>query len=115
MSREQFKLYKSIIREIRDDIFSEIKKIDTFNATKATQIMCRVWSTRGIIDNVYKHIHEAYFDAHCIDMREFNALEKYLDRLSDYIWSEFYDKAAERDRDAQALYFKNRIMEGGEN
>lgn len=106
MSTDAYKRYKNCIRDIKVDLIKEVESADNFVATRSSIIMCRVWTCRGIIENVKHQINTAYFDLHCITQNEYRILEKYMDKLSDYIWSEFYDKASEQDRKLQTLKYQ---------
>lgn len=106
MSTDAYKRYKNHIRNVKVDLIKELESADNFVATRSSIIMCRVWTCRGIIENVKNQIYDAYFDRHCITQDEYRILEKYMDKLSDYIWSEFYDKASEQDRKLQTLKYQ---------
>lgn len=101
-----YESYKSRIRFMKVELLRELENADNFLATRSSIIMCRVWSCRGIIENVRNQIHAAYFESHSITQNEYRVLEKYMDKLSDYIWSEFYDKASEQDRKLQTLSYQ---------
>lgn len=106
MRTDAYKRYKNCIRDIKVDLLKELESADNFVATRSSIIMCRVWSCRGIIENIRNQIHYAYFELHNITQNEYRVLEKYIDKLSDYIWSEFYDKASEQDRKLQTLKYQ---------
>ena len=106
MRTDTFKRYKTYIRNIKDDLIEELKSADNYSATRSSIIMCRVWTCRGIIEGVNNNIHTAYFELHSITQNEYRVLEKYMDMLSDFIWSEFYDKASEQDRKLQTLKYQ---------
>ena len=106
MRTHAYDAYKSYIRDVKVDLLKELDSADNFVSTRSSIIMCRVWSCKGIIENVKKQIRTAYFDKHSITQDEYRILEKYMDKLSDYIWSEFYDKASEQDRKLQTLKYQ---------
>lgn len=106
MRTDVYKRYKNYIRSIKSDLIEDLKSADNFSATRSSIIMCRVWSCKGVIENVKNQIHYAYFERNSITKEEYRVLEKYMDILSDYFWSKFYDKASEQDRKLQTLSYQ---------
>ena len=106
MRSVSFKNYKKYIRSWRNEILEEIKSADNYSSTRSSIIMCRVWTCRGMIENVNKNIYAAYFENNSMTQMEYRTLEKYMDMFSDFVWSEFYDKASEQDRKLQTLKYQ---------
>lgn len=62
----------------------------------ATEIMCATWYIRGQLEKMQDNLDDMYWENDTdLSRREYNALDKYIDKLENYYWNLLYDKGNE--------------------
>lgn len=94
MASTTFKQLVNGIRVRKEFIENEIESRNFEECRAATEIMCATWFIRGQIEKMSNNLTDIYCNNDTnLTLREYEALDKYINKLSDYYWYIIYDKS----------------------